>query len=66
MRKFTLWIIFGLSFCALRAQVSPMDTVLISSSRLPLSASQTGRNITLIEGEDIKKLPVQSLDELLR
>ncbi|MEO1382028.1 MAG: TonB-dependent receptor [Bacteroidota bacterium] len=66
MRKFTLWIIFGLSFCTLRAQVSPLDTVLISSSRLPLSASQTGRNITLIEGEDIKKLPVQSLDELLR
>ncbi|MEL6133460.1 MAG: TonB-dependent receptor [Bacteroidota bacterium] len=46
--------------------MSPLDTVLISSSRLPLSANQTGRNITLIEGEDIKNLPVQSLDELLR
>ncbi|MEI6947752.1 TonB-dependent receptor [Paraflavisolibacter sp. H34] len=50
------------------AQDAPveLDPVTVSSSLSPVAASKTGRNILVIRGEEISKLPVHSLDELLR
>src|SRR3954447_9280061 len=49
-----------------RAQQVELDPVTITSSLQPVSASASGRNIVVIKGEQIAKLPVHSLDELLR
>lgn len=43
-----------------------LDPVSISASLKPLSVSRTGRNIIIINGEQFSKLPVHSVDELLR
>lgn len=43
-----------------------LDPVTISSTISPTLSSRTGRNITIISKEDIQKLPVSSIDELLR
>jgi iron complex outermembrane receptor protein len=63
-------IIFSsvISFLALavQAQQAELDPVTITATLQPVSASNTGRNITVIKGEQFSKLPVNSLDELLR
>ncbi|MDB5193576.1 MAG: TonB-dependent receptor [Segetibacter sp.] len=43
-----------------------LDPVTITASIQPVSASATGRNILIIKGEQFSKLPVNSIDELLR
>lgn len=43
-----------------------LDPVTITASLRPVTASASGRNITVIKGEQFAKLPVHSLDELLR
>lgn len=42
------------------------DTFLIETLRVPLSAGQSGRSITVIEARELQKLPAVSLDEVLR
>lgn len=48
------------------AQHTTLDLVTISSSLSEKRVSETGRNITIVSGETISKLPVHSLDELLK
>ncbi|MEJ7684263.1 MAG: TonB-dependent receptor [Segetibacter sp.] len=48
------------------SQAIELDPVTITASLDPVSASATGRNILVIKGEQFSKLPVHSLDELLR
>lgn len=43
-----------------------LDPVTVSASLSPQKASTTGREITVIRGEEFSKLPVHSLDELLK
>ena len=43
-----------------------LDPITVTASLTPVSASKTGRNILIIKGDALQKLPVQSLDELLR
>jgi iron complex outermembrane receptor protein len=43
-----------------------LDPVTITATLTPVSASKTGRNILIIKGEQFNKLPVHSIDELLR
>ena len=43
-----------------------LDPVTITTSLQPISSSSTGRNILVIKGEQFAKLPVNSIDELLR
>lgn len=51
----------------LMGQSNPLvDTVLISSQRIPQTAEQSGRDLTIISGKDLMDLPIASLDELLR
>ncbi|MCH5599717.1 hypothetical protein [Niabella ginsengisoli] len=48
------------------AQQTTLDPVTVTSSLSEKRTSETGRNITIVKGEDILKLPVHSLDELLK
>ncbi len=48
------------------SQEIELDPVTVTASLSRQKSSQTGRNITIIKGELFHKLPVQSLDELLR
>ena len=50
----------------LNAQQAELDPVTITATLQPVSASNTGRNISVIKGEQFARLPVHSLDELLR
>lgn len=43
-----------------------LDPISITSTLQPKNISKTGRNITVISGDDFAKLPVHSIDELLR
>ncbi len=43
-----------------------LDPITVTASITPLSASKTGRNILIIKGDQINKLPVNSIDELIR
>jgi len=50
----------------LTAQEQTLDPITVTSSLAEKRTSETGRNITIIRGDDISKLPVHSLDELLK
>ena len=43
-----------------------LDPVSISASLKPINVSKTGRNIVIIKGEEFNKLPVHTVDDLLR
>ena len=43
-----------------------LDPVTITATLHPVSSSSTGRNIVVIKGDQISRLPVNSIDELLR
>lgn len=43
-----------------------LDPVTVTASLQPITASQTGRNLIVIDGARFQKLPVHSIDELLR
>lgn len=45
---------------------SELDPVTITATINPVASSKTGRNLFVIKGEDIAKMPVHSLDEVLR
>jgi vitamin B12 transporter len=59
-----------LFFLSLRtaAQDTPLqlDPVTVTASLYPENVSKTGRNIVIIKGEMFAKLPIHSIDELLR
>ena len=48
------------------SQVPELDPVLISSSMQQKRIRETGRNISVLTKDDIKNIPANSLDELLR
>ena len=48
------------------AQVPVLEPVLISSSAQQKRIRETGRNISILTKDDIKNIPANSLDELLR
>lgn len=48
------------------SQESILDPVTVTSSLEQKKISETGRNIITIKGEQLEKLPVHSIDELLR
>jgi vitamin B12 transporter len=43
-----------------------LDPITVTASLHPVSSSVTGRNIIVIKGDQFSKLPVNSIDELLR
>lgn len=69
--KYTNGCIFLLVFLFLaapviHAQEIALDDITITSSLSEKRSSETGRNITIIRGEQFSRLPVHSLDDLLR
>ena len=48
------------------AQDTELDPLTVTSSIIPEKISKTGRNVFTIKGEQFSKLPVNSIDELLR
>lgn len=53
----------GFSFAQKEVDLNP---VTITATRSPQQVSETGRNITIIEGKLFQQLPVNSIDELLK
>jgi iron complex outermembrane receptor protein len=43
-----------------------LDPITVTASLTPLSASRTGRNIIIIKGDLLTRMPVNSIDELIR
>ena len=43
-----------------------IDTIEVVSYKIPMKLYETGRDIQVIKGEDLKNLPAKSLDEMLR
>lgn len=50
----------------IQAQEIELDPITVTATLSQKRSSETGRNITIIKGENFKNLPVHSLDELLR
>jgi vitamin B12 transporter len=59
-------LIFSSYFSFAQDKNVDLDPVTITSSLTSVTASKTGRNIIVIKGEDFSKLPINSIDELLR
>ncbi|MEY4740261.1 MAG: hypothetical protein RLZZ05_1645, partial [Bacteroidota bacterium] len=51
---------------ALFSQVPDLDPVMISATMQQKRIRETGRNISVLTKDDIKNIPANSLDELLR
>jgi iron complex outermembrane receptor protein len=49
-----------------QSQEIELDPITVTATLSQKRSSETGRNITIIKGENFKNLPVHSLDELLR
>lgn len=65
--KLTVIISFFLVSKSGFAQVdSTLDPVTVTATLTPQTISKTGRNITVINADAIKQMPVNSIDELLR
>lgn len=69
MKKFPVLLFLTLLMVKGSAQtekIQEMDSVTVSATIVPVKAAQTGRSITTVSAEEIKKLPAQTIDELLR
>ncbi len=65
--KKTIFVFIGMViFAAVQSQEIELDPVTITASLHRQRSSQTGRNISVIKGDAFQKLPVQTVDELLR
>ena len=67
MRNAVLSIFFAFYCSIVFAQkVIDLDPAIVTTSRISQKNSTTGRHVTVITAEDISKLPVNSIDELLK
>ncbi|MEQ1799761.1 MAG: TonB-dependent receptor [Lacibacter sp.] len=68
MKKYFFIVIAAIAAVNSTAQQKEieLDPITITASLIPQSSSKTGRNIIIIKGEQINKLPVNSIDELIR
>lgn len=60
------FVLFISTFCLAQEKEIELDPVTITSSLSTIIASKTGRNIIVIKGDVFSKLPVHSIDDLLR
>jgi iron complex outermembrane receptor protein len=61
-------LILSLAAVAQQEQVQgvELDPVTVTATLAPVQAAKTGRNLFVIQGEALRRLPVHSIDELLR
>lgn len=48
------------------AQSNELDSVVVTANLIPQKRNETGKSVIIIAGNDLEKLPVSSLDELLK
>ena len=59
--------IFVLTSQPLLAQLeAELDSISVTASRIPMSVSESGKNVSVITQREIQQMPVTSVDELLR
>jgi len=63
---FSVFLYVLITAFSVYGQQAELDPVTITASLQPVSSSATGRNILVIKGDRFSKLPVNSIDELLR
>lgn len=66
MKSIFTFVISFIVFTGNAQDVLELDPLSITASRSPQKVSETGRSITVIEGKLIQRLPVYSLDDLLK
>lgn len=67
IKKILLLSFFVLTVFGLRAQISAdLDTLMVQKERIPLRLAETGRNISVIEKEELMQMAFTSLDDLLQ
>lgn len=64
--KYIFLFAFLAAWFVVRSQALEMDPITVTATIKQVRASETGRNITIIDGSHFQELPVHSLDELLR
>ncbi|WP_028788899.1 TonB-dependent receptor plug domain-containing protein [Terrimonas ferruginea] len=64
--KFSLFAFILFSTVACAQEQEQLDGVTITSSLTEKRASETGRNISIVRGDQMAGLPVHSIDDLLR
>lgn len=64
--KFSLFALILFSTVACAQEQEQLDGVTITSSLTEKRASETGRNISIVRGDQMAGLPVHSIDDLLR
>lgn len=60
------FVFLCIAISVVNGQQVELDPVTITASLQPVTASASGRNILVIKGDQFSKLPVHSIDELLR
>ncbi|MDI9319918.1 MAG: TonB-dependent receptor [Phycisphaerales bacterium] len=66
MKKLLFFAWMGINTLAWGQTKLDLNPITITSNRLEEKINESGRNITLIKGEQFQQLPVQSLEELLK
>jgi vitamin B12 transporter len=66
IQKLLIFLSIFFSIQTTLAQQAELDPVTVTATLNPVSSSATGRNLFVIKGEQFAKLPVNSIDELLR
>ncbi|HKK77126.1 MAG TPA: TonB-dependent receptor [Saprospiraceae bacterium] len=67
IKRILLLSFFVLTVFGLRAQISAdLDTLMVQKERIPLRLAETGRNISVIEKEELMQMAFTSLDDLLQ
>lgn len=67
MQKFTLLLLFNLIGCFAFAQDTiPLSEIMVTATKIPIENYKTGRSIDIITNDDLRKMPVSTIDEALR
>ncbi len=67
MKKFLVWALLSITYGISWGQSGVlMDTVQVTAMQMPLTVSETGRSITVLQGEALQNRGVNSIDELLQ
>lgn len=66
MKKLLCVLVIGVVNSASAQSNVDLNPVSVTSARLAQKTSETGRNITVLDGKMFQQLPVHSLDELLK
>ena len=66
LRLLLLFFLNSLLISVTQAQTTALDTTTVSTTRLPQTLGQTGRNISVLDGAELRQRNFTSLDDLLR